>query len=80
MQLTVVIIILYSPPGFSFSSNAKMVKYELIVTTANLAQATTTNNVSIKLVGTDGESKRTWLTSIKGSATFFMGAVSLDYL
>ncbi|XP_035516964.1 arachidonate 12-lipoxygenase, 12R-type-like [Morone saxatilis] len=53
-----------------------MVKYEVIVTTANLAQATTTNNVFIKLVGTDGESKRTWLTSIKGTATFYLGAES----
>ncbi|XP_070712351.1 arachidonate 12-lipoxygenase, 12R-type-like [Pempheris klunzingeri] len=53
-----------------------MVKYEVIVTTANLAQATTTNNVFIKLVGMDGESNRTWLTSIKGTATFYLGAES----
>ncbi|KAM7008635.1 arachidonate 12-lipoxygenase, 12R-type-like [Tautogolabrus adspersus] len=53
-----------------------MVKYRVIVFNANLAQAATTNNVCIKLVGTDGESKRTWLTSIKGSATFYLGAES----
>lgn len=57
-----------------------MVKYEVIVTTANLAQAATTNTVFIKLVGTDGESKRTWLKSIKGAATFFVGAVSQQYI
>lgn len=54
-----------------------MVKYELEVTTANFAQACTTNNVFVKLVGIDGESKRTWLKSIKGAAAFFMGMVSL---
>ncbi|XP_020504079.2 arachidonate 12-lipoxygenase, 12R-type-like [Labrus bergylta] len=53
-----------------------MVKYEVIVSNSSLAQAATTNNVFIKLVGTDGESKRTWLTSIKGSATFLLGAES----
>ncbi|KAE8300251.1 Arachidonate 15-lipoxygenase B [Larimichthys crocea] len=50
-----------------------MVKYEVFITTAKLAQAMTTNNVFIKLVGTDGESKRTWLTSFKGSAAFYPG-------
>lgn len=54
-----------------------MVKYELEVTTANLAQACTTNNVFVKLVGIEGESKRTWLKSIKGAAAFFMGMVSV---
>ncbi|KAM9362638.1 arachidonate 12-lipoxygenase, 12R-type-like [Symphorus nematophorus] len=53
-----------------------MVKYEVFVTTENLAQATTTNNIFIKLVGKDGESKRTWLTSFKGSAAFCRGAES----
>lgn len=56
-----------------------MVKYELEVTTANFSQACTTNNVFVKLVGIDGESKRTWLKSIKGVAAFFMGMVSLHY-
>lgn len=54
-----------------------MVKYELEVTTANFTQACTTNTVFVKLVGIDGESKRTWLKSIKGAAAFFMGMVSL---
>lgn len=53
-----------------------MVKYEVIVSTAKLSQATTTNNVFIKLVGYDGESKRTWLQSIRGAATFYLGAES----
>lgn len=57
--------------------NATMVKYEVVVTTANLAQAATTNNIFIKLVGIDGESKRTWLKSIKGAAAFLTGTVSL---
>ncbi|TKS68301.1 Hydroperoxide isomerase ALOXE3 [Collichthys lucidus] len=50
-----------------------MVKYEVFITTAKQAQAMTTNNVFIKLVGTDGESKRTWLKSFKGSAAFYPG-------
>lgn len=54
-----------------------MVKYELEVTTANFGQASTTNNVFVKLVGIEGESKRTWLTSMKGAAAFFMGMVSV---
>ncbi|XP_068606654.1 arachidonate 12-lipoxygenase, 12R-type-like [Brachionichthys hirsutus] len=53
-----------------------MVKYEVTVTTANLAQAPTTNNIFIKLVGIDGESKRTWLKSIQGTAAFHLGAKS----
>lgn len=43
----------------------------------HFAQACTTTNVFVKLVGFDGESKRTWLKSIKGVAAFFMGMVSL---
>uniref|UniRef100_A0A8D0D8M0 PLAT domain-containing protein n=1 Tax=Sander lucioperca TaxID=283035 RepID=A0A8D0D8M0_SANLU len=38
-----------------------MVNYEVTVSTGNLAFAATFNNVFIKLVGTDGESKRTLL-------------------
>uniref|UniRef100_A0A672GWP3 Arachidonate 15-lipoxygenase B-like n=1 Tax=Salarias fasciatus TaxID=181472 RepID=A0A672GWP3_SALFA len=38
-----------------------MVKYEVIVYTGNLAGAATMNQVFIKLVGTEGESKKTWL-------------------
>ncbi|XP_034543234.1 arachidonate 12-lipoxygenase, 12R-type-like [Notolabrus celidotus] len=53
-----------------------MVKYEVTVSTSCIAQAATTNNVFIKLVGEDGESKRTWLTSFKGSAAFYFGVDS----
>ncbi|XP_022621142.1 arachidonate 12-lipoxygenase, 12R-type-like [Seriola dumerili] len=53
-----------------------MVDYEVTVSTTNLATATTFSNVFIKLVGTDGESERTWLLSLKGAASFFRGAVS----
>lgn len=73
-------ITLYSPPRLFCSCKAKMVKYKVYVTTANFAQATSTNNIFIKLVGEDGESSRTWLTSLKGAAAFYCGAVSLDYL
>ncbi|XP_030288890.1 hydroperoxide isomerase ALOXE3-like [Sparus aurata] len=37
-----------------------MVDYEVTIFTGNRAYATTINNVFIKLVGTDGESNRTW--------------------
>ena len=57
-----------------------MVRYEVTVFTANLTTATTFNNVFIKLVGTDGESDRTWLMGFKGAASFYKGAVSLDFL
>ncbi|GAA6214827.1 arachidonate 12-lipoxygenase, 12R-type-like [Lates japonicus] len=53
-----------------------MVCYTVTVYTSDLTTATTFNNVFIKLVGTDGESNRQWLTSLKGAATFFRGAVS----
>ncbi|XP_035850116.1 polyunsaturated fatty acid lipoxygenase ALOX15B-like [Sander lucioperca] len=53
-----------------------MVNYEVTVSTGNLAFAATFNNVFIKLVGTDGESKRTWL---KGALQFTDGTVSLKY-
>lgn len=53
-----------------------MVKYEVTVSTGNLVGATTFNNIFIKLVGTDGESERKWLKSIKGAASFIMGTVS----
>lgn len=56
----------------------KMVWYVVTVTTANLTQATTFNNVFIKLVGEDGESDRTWLASLKGACTFYKGAVSVE--
>ncbi|KAM9856571.1 hydroperoxide isomerase ALOXE3-like [Aulostomus maculatus] len=53
-----------------------MVVYEVTVSTGNRASATTLNNVFIKLVGTNGESDRTWLIGLKGKASFYKGAVS----
>ncbi|KAK2817137.1 hypothetical protein Q5P01_025328 [Channa striata] len=53
-----------------------MVEYKVIVSTGTLASANTLNNVFIKLVGTDGESKRTWLMGFKGASAFIRGAVS----
>ncbi|XP_037620708.1 polyunsaturated fatty acid lipoxygenase ALOX15B-like [Sebastes umbrosus] len=53
-----------------------MVNYEVTVSTANLAAASTFHNVYIKLVGTDGESDRKWLISLKGALSFSKGAVS----
>ncbi|TNN25695.1 Hydroperoxide isomerase ALOXE3 [Liparis tanakae] len=51
-----------------------MVNYKVTIYTGNLATAGTFNNVSIKLVGTHGESKR---TRLKGSFAFFRGAVEV---
>ncbi|KAK9540483.1 hypothetical protein VZT92_002933 [Zoarces viviparus] len=53
-----------------------MVNYIVTVATSNLAAAGTFNSVCIKLVGTDGESERTWLIGFKGPFAFFSGAVS----
>ncbi|XP_034543074.1 hydroperoxide isomerase ALOXE3-like [Notolabrus celidotus] len=53
-----------------------MVNYEVILSTANVVGATTFNNVFIKLVGTDGESDRSWLMNLKGPLAFTTGAVS----
>ncbi|XP_072241090.1 arachidonate 12-lipoxygenase, 12R-type-like [Leuresthes tenuis] len=53
-----------------------MVDYEVTVITSNRVASTTFNNVFIKLVGTDGESERKWLISLKGAAAFIKGAVS----
>ncbi|XP_056264557.1 arachidonate 12-lipoxygenase, 12R-type-like [Pseudoliparis swirei] len=50
-----------------------MVNYKVTIYTGNLATAGTFGNVSIKLVGTHGESKR---TRLKGAFAFFRGAVS----
>uniref|UniRef100_A0A3Q1IYD3 Arachidonate 15-lipoxygenase B-like n=1 Tax=Anabas testudineus TaxID=64144 RepID=A0A3Q1IYD3_ANATE len=44
-----------------------MVNYKVTVYTGDLAGATTLNNVYIKLVGTDGESQRKWMTGLKGA-------------
>ncbi|CAN9510321.1 unnamed protein product [Ophioblennius macclurei] len=51
-----------------------MVKYEVVVHTGNLAGAATMNKVYIKLVGTEGESKKTWLASLKGVTDVIRGA------
>ncbi|XP_030593547.1 arachidonate 12-lipoxygenase, 12R-type-like [Archocentrus centrarchus] len=53
-----------------------MVVYEVTVFTGNSVNSTTFNNVFIKLVGTDGESNRKWLMSLKGASSFVRGAVS----
>ncbi|XP_077380664.1 arachidonate 12-lipoxygenase, 12R-type-like [Festucalex cinctus] len=49
-----------------------MVDYEVTVYTGDRVNATTLNSVNIKLVGTDGESDRTWLRSL----VIFRGSVS----
>ncbi|XP_031727291.1 arachidonate 15-lipoxygenase B-like isoform X3 [Anarrhichthys ocellatus] len=54
----------------------KLVNYIVTVATGDLAFAGTFHNVYIKLVGTDGESERTWLESLKGALSFMSGAVS----
>ncbi|XP_063331323.1 hydroperoxide isomerase ALOXE3-like [Pelmatolapia mariae] len=53
-----------------------MVQYKVTVFTGDLLNSTTLNNVFIKLVGTDGESDRTWLMGLKGASSFVRGAVS----
>ncbi|XP_047198004.1 arachidonate 12-lipoxygenase, 12R-type-like [Hippoglossus stenolepis] len=53
-----------------------MVKYEVTVFTTNCALAATTNNVYIKLVGTEGESNRSWLNGFKGSRALIKGEVA----
>ncbi|KAL6096271.1 alox12b [Pungitius sinensis] len=52
----------------------KIVNYEVTVYTTDVADAATFNNVYIKLVGTDGESDRTWLDKYKGGISFIRGA------
>nr|XP_013764704.1 PREDICTED: arachidonate 12-lipoxygenase, 12R-type-like [Pundamilia nyererei] len=51
-----------------------MVQYEVTVLTGDRLNSTTLNNVFIKLVGTDGESDRTWLMGLKGATSFVIGA------
>uniref|UniRef100_A0AAX7TBB5 Arachidonate 15-lipoxygenase type B n=1 Tax=Astatotilapia calliptera TaxID=8154 RepID=A0AAX7TBB5_ASTCA len=53
-----------------------MVQYKVTVFTGDCLNSTTLNNVFIKLVGTDGESDRTWLMGLKGATSFVIGAVS----
>uniref|UniRef100_A0AAX7SIQ7 Lipoxygenase domain-containing protein n=1 Tax=Astatotilapia calliptera TaxID=8154 RepID=A0AAX7SIQ7_ASTCA len=57
-----------------------MVQYKVTVFTGDCLNSTTLNNVFIKLVGTDGESDRTWLMGLKGATSFVIGAVSLKYV
>uniref|UniRef100_A0AAX7VL55 Lipoxygenase domain-containing protein n=1 Tax=Astatotilapia calliptera TaxID=8154 RepID=A0AAX7VL55_ASTCA len=47
-----------------------MVQYKVTVFTGDRLNSTTLNNVFIKLVGTDGESDRTWLMGLKGVSKF----------
>ncbi|XP_075947439.1 polyunsaturated fatty acid lipoxygenase ALOX15B-like isoform X2 [Anarhichas minor] len=54
----------------------KLVNYIVTVATGDLDFAGTFHNVYIKLVGTDGASKRTWLESLKGPLSFMSGAVA----
>lgn len=70
---------MFLSPRILLYSTVKMVDYKVSVSTGNLAMATTFNNVFIKLVGTDGESKRAWLVSLKGALAFVKGAVSLTF-
>nr|XP_057902035.1 arachidonate 12-lipoxygenase, 12R-type-like [Doryrhamphus excisus] len=49
-----------------------MAVYEVTVYTGDRVHATTLNNIHIKLVGTEGESDRTWLMSL----VIFRGSVS----
>ncbi|XP_016534714.1 arachidonate 15-lipoxygenase B-like [Poecilia formosa] len=53
-----------------------MLDYEVTVYTANRTAATTFNNVFIKLVGTNGESERKRLWSLRGPSAFVRGAVA----
>nr|XP_054600791.1 polyunsaturated fatty acid lipoxygenase ALOX15B [Nothobranchius furzeri]XP_054600792.1 polyunsaturated fatty acid lipoxygenase ALOX15B [Nothobranchius furzeri] len=52
----------------------KMMKYEVTVFTSDRVSATTLNNVFIKLVGTDGESERKLLISLRKASAFVRGA------
>ncbi|XP_019956753.1 polyunsaturated fatty acid lipoxygenase ALOX15B-like [Paralichthys olivaceus] len=53
-----------------------MVNYEVTVFTTNWALAATNNNVFIKLVGTEGESNRSWLRGFKGTPALWSGEVA----
>ena len=57
----------------------KMVDYKVTVSTGTPVNATTTNHIHIKLVGTDGESDRTRLSCITGPLAFMAGKVSQTY-
>ena len=70
--------IFISPFKIDQLSREKMVDYKVKVFTSNRIDSTTLNKVFIKLVGTDGESERQWLKSLKGAAAFVKGAVSVE--
>ncbi|XP_041840057.1 polyunsaturated fatty acid lipoxygenase ALOX15B-like [Melanotaenia boesemani] len=53
-----------------------MVNYCVTVFTSDRVGATTFNNVFIKLVGTNGESERKWLVSLRGASAFVKGATA----
>ncbi|KAM9769969.1 uncharacterized protein ACNS7B_007030 [Menidia menidia] len=57
-------------------TTCKMVNYEVTIFTSDLIASATLNNVSIKLVGTEGETEHSWLMSLKGPLAFIRGAVA----
>nr|XP_033505167.1 uncharacterized protein LOC117271170 [Epinephelus lanceolatus] len=68
---------LYSrPTRILLFSRVKMADYQVTVSTSYLDDAGTCDHVFIKLVGKDGESKRTRLMDSKGESSFIRGAVS----
>ncbi|XP_010772269.1 arachidonate 12-lipoxygenase, 12R-type-like, partial [Notothenia coriiceps] len=62
--------------GFFFFFTVKMVNYKVTVSTSGLLNGTTMNIIFIKLVGTDGESDRTWLCNFTGPLAFTAGQAS----
>ena len=58
----------------------KMVDYKVTVSTGTRVLAGTTHHIYIKLVGTDGESKRKRLRSIAVPLPFINGKVSQTYV
>ncbi|KAL3066525.1 hypothetical protein OYC64_016474 [Pagothenia borchgrevinki] len=58
------------------SFSVKMVNYKVTVSTSGPLNGTTMNNIFIKLVGTDGESDRTWLCNFTGPLAFIAGQAS----
>uniref|UniRef100_A0A3B3BI20 PLAT domain-containing protein n=1 Tax=Oryzias melastigma TaxID=30732 RepID=A0A3B3BI20_ORYME len=53
-----------------------MVSYKVTLFTGNQVAAGTFDRVSVKLVGTEGESERKWLVGFKGASAFIRGAES----
>ncbi|KAI4833476.1 hypothetical protein KUCAC02_016374 [Chaenocephalus aceratus] len=56
-----------------------MVNYKVTVSTSGPLNSTTINNIFIKLVGTDGESDRTWLYNFTGPLAFSAGQVTSSF-